>query len=187
VDNIFNVRKRNFRMKFKTGNTPKQEGASDLFTARRAKGLCSMKADINVLKGKSNDKGGMLGHVRNTTQVGWCEKVFRNRFNKKAQPLYDVVDSKGDIAYTVLLPVEEYKLFGCLCTVAKDMDYLAIVKGPRNEETRFGGAELKTSGWVVPVEPRYAKTIEVCIAKANSCLSCVNYATFGGAGLLIKT
>lgn len=129
----------------------------------------------------SDKKAGPIGSVRHSTQVGFFEKLCQNRFNKKPTPVYDVLDVNGEIAYTVLVPMGAGAPFlgiPCFPTSYGDESYLAIVPGPRGKcatpQTRRAGADLPTAGWVVPVYPRYANTIDNCLKKCHGCIGCLS-------------
>jgi len=191
IDLLANGRQRGFNLKFKSGNH-EQPGAEVLFQMSRATNFCKVFCEaIGCSRFAPKDQGlsvfgadkkaGKIGSVRHSKQASFCEKLFRNRFNKRAKPLYDVLDAEGSIAYTIMVPLDKGAPFlglSCLPMSYGDEDFLAVVVGPRTEE-RFGGAEREGTGWAVALQPRYAKTIDNCLNKLRRTLGLCNKLTCG--------
>lgn len=199
IDNLVNGRARGFRLRFKSGNRT-QPGAETMFEIRRSTNYCKTLCEAMGLKrfapkdkgfevfGPGGKKAGPIGKVRHSTQASFWEKLCRNRFNKYPKPVYDVLDSRGEIAYTVVVPLDKGRPFlglFCLPLSYADHDYLAVVPGKRTSD-RYGGADKPCAGWVVPLRPRYAQTIDRCLRGIHNACSLMNRITCGGATVLLE-
>ena len=207
-DLLFHGRNRGFRVRFKTGVS--QTGGQTVFTVRRevprnfVQACCDqlvglfremMNAVCYLCRLCSNQKevgasdqvevldanGQVLGRVRSSLQLGRCESFLRTRFNKKALPLYDILDAQGEILYTLTVPIRQYKFMGFCCAAFEDYDFISILPGPR-KEGRFGGLEEPEKfGWILPLETRVMGFMRRCIGSMESCLKVLNVCTFGKA------
>ena len=60
---------------------------------------------------KDADNKTVLGSVRASEQMSCWETFCETRFNKRAKPMYDILDTDGTIIYTVYVPIRRYKAF----------------------------------------------------------------------------
>jgi hypothetical protein len=180
-DLLFHGSERGFRLRFKTGIS--KTGGQTVFTVKRTPPQAFCKALCEQLYGlvtrpikpftvccpcccgtkelESSDEvevfdssGNIVGRVRKSTQIGKWEALFRNRFNKKAYPIYDVLGPDGEIIYTLLVPIRQYTFLGCCCTAYEDLDFISIVPGTRDTTGRFGGADApEMLGWMLRLDP----------------------------------
>ncbi|EGD75486.1 hypothetical protein PTSG_06560 [Salpingoeca rosetta] len=185
---VMHGNKRGFRLRFKTGK--QANGGTSLFWVRRQGrsplALCPVigclfndnGAASRGLKVCAEDGKTIIGRVLPSKQGSACGSLFANRFTRRAQPLYDVVDANDAVLFTVHIPVEEYKFLGCIKAYAQ-MKHLAIVRGPLPPGDRFGGATDPDSGWIIPLEPKYAACIESCLSACDGVRRVFQCITFG--------
>lgn len=224
-DQVINGGSRGFHLRFKTGNKT-NAGARDLFHIERISPsivfcmtecfklifcfLCSFcgcsgsKGEATAsdsVKVESDDRSKVLGYVRKTKQLvkGCYGDAYANRFNKRAKPIYDIIDADENILYTVYVPIRGYvfgksipglscflkTVFGAEYTAYADMDYLAIVKGARptekeDKEYRHCNTFKADVGWNIMLTPKNEKFIDTCLGSTKSCLKwlCIPDAIF---------
>lgn len=195
-DLILNGGARGFNVRFKTGM--KSRGGESIFSvARKYKGtcfgtVCRGFSDYLVHTCKTNTKvccpcccgtkkpssmnevqvqdahGSMVGHVRRSIQGP--STCCATRFSKIAKPAYDVLDDNNNILYTLLVPITKYQFCGCCCDAYADQDFVSIVPGPYNDETIYAGVEHpEKTGWILAMQPRFARMIDNCLARLGTC------------------
>lgn len=113
--------------------------------------------------------------------MSFCTKLFRNRFNKTAKPVYDILDTAGNIIYTIFVPITKYKFMFCCCDAYADEDYLTICPGPLDEATdRYRGTDNRDiTGWMVALTPKYAKIVDACLSRCKLIALCFTLLSCG--------